>query len=248
MKAITCSQCGALIKGISAKKDLAECKYCGAEIPVLLEKIFEVPDKPAIQPPKLPQFTENEKANLFISLEDDSNAVKESNASLTILVVIFICVLAAIIPISLLIAVSSPTETNKPTQPPRIAASSPTVYKTPIIPPIPVDTATPYPDFSYRAYVKHFTNIGVEDIVIPTIKADQLPTMDLVELKKTVFKEKRIRVRIVINPDGEVIEAKALNGHPVLQNICIIAAKKSLFTTRKKNYTTDLTYIFVIEG
>ncbi len=246
MKAITCSQCGALIKDISAKKKFADCCYCGAEIPILLEKIFEVPDKPAAQPVKLPRFNDNEKANLFKELDDNSNAVKESSVPITILVIIFICGLAAILPISLLIAVSSPTKKTDPTNP-RIAASSPTVYKTPIIPTIPIETPVIYPNFSYRAYVKHFTNIGAEDVVIPKIEAEQLPTLDLVELKKTVFKEKRIRVRITINPDGEVIEAKALNGHHVLQEICIIAAKKSLFTTRKKNSTTDLTYIFVIE-
>src|SRR5688500_17527652 len=91
MKAITCSQCGALIKGISAKKEFADCQYCGAEISILIEKIFEVPDKP----PKLPQFTENEKANLFRSLEDDSNTVKKPSVPQPILIAIFVCVLAA---------------------------------------------------------------------------------------------------------------------------------------------------------
>lgn len=47
MKAITCSQCGALLKGISTKKELADCIYCGAEIPIRKEKVFEVSDKKA---------------------------------------------------------------------------------------------------------------------------------------------------------------------------------------------------------
>ncbi len=246
MKAITCSQCGALIKGISAKKGFADCRYCGAEIPILHEKIFEVPDKPAAQPPNLPQFTANEKANLFNSVDEDTNFVKETSVGRMILTFIVVGGLVIMIPLILFQVFSSHIKKPEPPKP-RIAVSSPTVYKTPLIPPMPIETPMIYPDFSYRAYVKHFTDIGVEDVVVPTIEADQLPTMDLVELKKTVFKEKRIKVRIVINPDGEVIEAKALNGHPVLQEICLIAAKKSLFTTRKKNYTTDLTYIFVIE-
>lgn len=247
MKAITCSQCGALIKGISSKKEFTDCKYCGAEIPVLLEKIFEVPDKPAVEQPKFEQFTENEKANLFRSADDDSNIVYETNAWRNIVGICIGCGVLFMMWLILSEIFMSHTKKTEPPKPP-VAASTPIPYKTPIIPQIPIDTATPYPDFSYRAYVKHFTDIGVEDVVVPTIEADKLPTMNLVELKKTVFKEKRVRVRIVINPDGEVIEAKALNGHPVLQEFCITAAKKSLFTTRKKNYTTDLTYIFVIEG
>ena len=49
MKAITCSQCGALIKGISMQKKVAECLYCGSEMFLenFKEKVIEIPDNVA---------------------------------------------------------------------------------------------------------------------------------------------------------------------------------------------------------
>lgn len=250
MKAITCSQCGALIKGISSKSEFADCNYCGAEIPIKLDKIIEIADnvKPAT-PVTQKRFSPTEKENLLRSFEDDSVPFVDEETETGLKMFAFVAALGllVVIPMILVGFFSAKSSIDDSVRTP--AKSSPMIFETPRVElEKGTPTPTPFPDFSYRAYVKHFTDIGAEDVVVPVIEESDLPTMDLSVLKKTVFKQKRIKVRITINPDGEVIEAKPLNGHPALQAICVNAAKKSLFATRKRDYTTDLTYIFVIEG
>lgn len=47
MKAITCPQCGALVKKISLRDKFVPCDYCGAKIlfEENKERIIEIPDK-----------------------------------------------------------------------------------------------------------------------------------------------------------------------------------------------------------
>lgn len=55
MKAITCSQCGALIKQIRKRDKFAQCEYCHAAIPILKDKIFEISEKKAKEQERLRQ-------------------------------------------------------------------------------------------------------------------------------------------------------------------------------------------------
>jgi hypothetical protein len=88
---------------------------------------------------------------------------------------------------------------------------------------------------------------GAEHIEIPTIEHEKLPTFDIAELKKTVFKQRRIKVRMTVSKEGEVTAAKALNGHEVLRESAEKAAKKSLFSTRRKESKITLNYIYLLE-
>lgn len=47
MKAITCSQCGALITDISFKTNFVQCKYCNAKVVFIDEKIIEISKREA---------------------------------------------------------------------------------------------------------------------------------------------------------------------------------------------------------
>ena len=108
-------------------------------------------------------------------------------------------------------------------------------------------TSTPFPKFSYKTSVSYSGYSGAEYIETPTIDYKKLPTFDVKKLKQTVFKQKRVRVRITINKEGEVTEAKALNGHPLLQESSVKAAKNSLFSKRRRSTKTTLTYIFLLQ-
>lgn len=77
------------------------------------------------------------------------------------------------------------------------------------------------------------TAINVDLIEFPEIKPEQLPTTDTDKLKKTVFAVRKVRVRITIDEKGDVTGTKALNGHTVLRESPVEAAKKSLFAARK---------------
>jgi DNA-directed RNA polymerase subunit RPC12/RpoP len=245
MKAITCSQCGALIKRIRERDKFAECEYCHAKIPIQKEKIIVIKDQTPPKP-KLRKLSENEKKYLFPSVDDDYVPFfsEDAQQGLIIIGAMVIVFLLFGLPFIYSEYSSKKAKTSKQVQ---VSSAEKTtsyeIYKTEEKTPTP----TPPPDISYRAYVKYNTNIGAEYTEIPTIELEQLPTdMTEAEIKKALFKQKRIKVQISINKDGEVTEAKALNGHEVLKESSVRAAKKSLFSPRRRETKTTLTYIFVL--
>jgi hypothetical protein len=84
----------------------------------------------------------------------------------------------------------------------------------------------------------------MEHYEVPSIDETKLPTADAKELKKTVFKNRRAEVRITIDENGDVTEAKAVSGHPILKEAAENAARKTLFANRRKPTIRLLTYIF----
>ena len=244
MKAITCSQCGALIERIRIDDKFAECAYCHALIPIIKEKILDIPDpKPAEKKPTpYEEYLRRKRMYASKPAEPEGNPLIGGiiifgaiGAFVVLLAVVFLNTLFTIPKKNTFDRSGTSGETSRP--PVTYPESEATVTPVP----------TPLPKISYRSYVKYTTSIGVEHIQLPTIEAEQLSTLDIKELKKTVFKEKRIRVRITINPDGEVTDAKALNGHEALRESSVRAARQSLFTTRKRESQTTLTYIYVLE-
>lgn len=248
MKAITCSQCGALIKRISLKDKFANCDYCGAKI--LIEenkgKIIEIRDGVTPPPPKrtFPQLDKRERDRLFqtmVEQNNDSDSYNDTKKTVNVSLVIFIIGFLTIAPI-ILVAISKIASEKKNTKKAEFA----NVEKTPT-PAIVYQTQEPLPDIKYRAYVQYNTDIDADLVEVPVIRLEQLPTTDQTELKKTVFAQRKIRVRITINENGDVSDVKALNGHQVLQDSSVEAAKKSLFSSRKRKTTTVLTYIYILE-
>lgn len=226
MKAITCSQCGALIKRININDKLVECEYCHASIPILKDNIVEIPDK---KPPIEQKF-------MPLASYDAEPATKSYNPLASVLLLIvgiggFVVLLGAIF----LIAIFSPPKTTSD----NVGLKTETEI-----------SSTPFPSnvpsFSYKTSVSYNSLINAELIETPKINPEQVDNLTFEDLKKDVFKEKRIRVEIKINADGEVTDAKALNGHEILKESSVRAAKESLFAPRKGERKTTLTYIFVL--
>lgn len=248
MKAITCSQCGALIKRISLKDKFAHCDYCGAQILIEENKkrIIEIRDEVTPPPPKrtFPKLDKRERDRLFKTLveqNNDANSYDDTRKTLTVVLAIFAIGLFTFVPI-VLVAIFKAANSVKNTK----KADFVSVEKTPT-PKIVYPTPKPLPDIKYRSYVQYNTDIDADLLELPVIRLEQLPTTDLKELKKTVFANRKIRVRITIDENGDVSEANALNGHQVLRDSSIEAAKKSLFSSRKRKTTTVLTYIYILE-
>lgn len=248
MKAITCSQCGALIKRISLKDKFAHCDYCGAKILIEenKERIIEIRDRVTPSPPKktYPQLDKQERDRLFntmVELNNDDDSYDDTKRTITIILAVFIIGFFTVAPI-ILVSVFKSVKSKKPEKKTEFVS----VNQTPT-PEIIYQPPEPVPDIKYRSYVQYNTDIDADLIELPVIKLEQLPTTDLKELKKTVFASRKIRVRITIDENGDVSEAKALNGHQVLRDSSIEAAKKSLFSSRKRKTTTVLTYIYILE-
>jgi hypothetical protein len=248
MKAMTCPQCGALIRKISLKDKFAECDYCEARILLAdnRDRIVEMPDKPEApaQPPLTPyqQYQENyRKLNERVKQYDASDTDPQEPRSSTFLsgAVVLLALVLFVGGGFVLLAgglLSSRPASLADKTPVKTAAPSPSVQKYP--------APTPVPRITYEVKVQWSGANDMEHFEKPQIENEKLPTLDEKELKKTVFKNRGVQVRITINTDGEVTGAEAVSGHPVLAEAAVAAAKKTLFNSRAKPATRILTYYF----
>jgi DNA-directed RNA polymerase subunit RPC12/RpoP len=218
MKAITCTQCGALIKRISLREEFAFCDYCGAKI--LLEenkeKILEIPDrKMEFAPP--------------------NDVPAPNNYGVWI---IMLAILLFLLPV-ILVFIFAGTSRNGST-----GFTEKTVAARYSVTPFPTAQPTVYPNINYQVSVTWDGSNDMEHFENPSIDMTKLPTSDEKELKKTVFKNRSVPVKVTIDENGEVTEAKAISGHPILKEAAENAARKTLFANRRKPTTRLLTYIF----
>jgi hypothetical protein len=241
MKVITCPQCGALVREFSLKDKFAQCEYCKAKI--LLEdnrdRIVEIPDE------KKPyeQFQENyRKLNERVKQYDAPYTYPEDTETpgsklFTGLVVLGLIALFVVVIFSLLFGslFQSPA-------PPRAEKKTfiPTPFPTIETP----GAATPLPQINYQVRVQWNGANDMEYFENPQIDSAKLPTTDEAKLKKTVFKNRAVQVKITIGTEGEVTSAEAISGHPILKEAAVNAAKKTLFNSRPKPTTRLLTYYF----
>ncbi len=240
MKAMTCPQCGALIKKISLKEEFAVCDYCEAKI-LLSEnkdKIVEISEK------KLSaweQYRENHrkiKERVRQYNEPYMNPQEpDLSSSWFVTVIVFGCIFFIVIGgfIAIIASFSSrPTNLIEKTQPSKTVASPTISYPSP----------TPVPRINYQVKVQWEGANDMEHFENPQIENEKLPIFDETELKNTVFKNRGVQVKVTIDTTGEVTSATGISGHPVLMEAAVAAAKKSLFNSRSKPTTRLLTYYF----
>lgn len=194
MKAITCTQCGALIKRISRRDDFALCDYCGAKMLVEENKtpIVETSDKPetAAGKPLAPwdQYRENrrkteERARQFDHL--DNYAEETGSKHYPAIGALVIIGIAGIL--TFIFALSSNTCQS------RLAnLKEKTPVKTVASPEIKYPTPTPVPQINYEVKVQWDGNNDLEHFENPQIDMSKLPTSNVAELKKTVFKNRGV--------------------------------------------------------
>lgn len=243
MKAMTCPQCGALIKKISLKNEFADCDYCEAKILIAenKDKIVEFTDK------KLSaweQYRENHRQinERTKQYDSDYTHLEEPKAGNSLVGTVVVFLVIGFIAIGGFIAIiasisSRPSDLTKKTQPRPIASPL-------VIPTIAYPTATPLPEINYQVNVEWSGANDMEHFENPQIDSSKLPSRNYAELKKTVFKNRAAQVKVTINTDGEVTQAEAISGHPILKEAAVEAAKKTLFNSRSKPTTRILTYYF----
>jgi len=254
MKAITCPQCGALIKEVSERQAMTECTYCEAKVLIPRNnKYFLETDESEKRISPNENIKKSGTQTIWNSPFSDQSVYSETfdknhksknnvAAVITVLCVGFF----------VLIVISAGVSSRKKAAQTRVF-STPYKYSTPIpsYTPFPV-YSTPLPeepeitfDLSYR--VSWDSAISEQHIELPTLKDVDFPSDDLKTLKKTVFAQKIIRVRVRIDANGEVVQAKAISGHQLLKDAAENAARASFFTERKKPLNTVITYYFEIK-
>jgi hypothetical protein len=230
MKAITCSQCGALIKQIRLRDKFAECDYCHAKIPVEKEKVIVISEKK----PQLEKLSEKQKKSVFRSYDLDEDYVPEiSEESKIVGFMIFIAFVIAV-PI-VLYYIFSPDDVKPKT----VKESYKTETPTPASEPCP--NISVFITNSYWEDDKHF-------IQNPELSNSALPTCDLTELRKGIFSDRNriVEVKVTVNKEGDVTAAKLVSGDEFFKESAERAALKSLFIKQKRQTTKTITYRYFI--
>ncbi|MGB7068435.1 MAG: hypothetical protein WBD22_02990 [Pyrinomonadaceae bacterium] len=231
MKTFTCTQCGALIEQISLKDRWARCDYCGARI-------------------LLPEDVKSTKVLAEPAFTEPGEMSSQNQLSIRFFGILGLVGILFVFLIGGGLAVGSyrnkQREAKYRAERQRAATTyspAPTPTLIPVYIPTP-PTSTPMPEILYRVNVKWDGPDDMEHYEEPAIDYPDLPTYDIAELKRTVFKNRSVGVRIKIDTSGEVTEAEAVSGHPALRRASVEAAKRSLFSNRRKPTTRIITYFF----
>lgn len=228
MKAIICSQCGAAIENVSDTAVIVVCVYCGARSILSPEAKLPTP------PRRLPKVNQE-----FASFAAAENQPADPTW-------IFTGVIAATLLLPVLIAVFvATTSSNRSETTAAEPTPSPWTSSTPFVPLWGSASNPTLPTIRYQTKVSWTGPINdMEHFDEPTVDLSNVGTTDVDEIRKTIFKDRRVTVRVTINEDGYVATAEALSGHPLLKAASVESAKRSLFSSRSKPTTRVLTYTF----
>jgi DNA-directed RNA polymerase subunit RPC12/RpoP len=94
MKAITCSQCGALIEDVSLKTSFVRCNYCKANVLIIDEKILEISKREAEEAQrKRHEWKRNEEKTIREYRESQANEVENHSRWMATQIIVLIIIL-----------------------------------------------------------------------------------------------------------------------------------------------------------
>ena len=219
MKAITCTQCGATIENVSERSFIVDCEYCGARI--MLDERGNAAERPRDTQVPNPDF----------------ESPAQVNKPLIAIGVIMAAVI--VLPIFLLIQPSTKPEPATLYSPPTPATSPSGVWN-----PWAKTSSKPAAIVNYQPRVSWDGPNDMEYFAEPKVDTSSVPNLSSEELKQTVFKDRTVKLRVVINPEGEIDTVETISGHPLLVAAATDSAKRSIFRNRSKPTTRILTYTF----
>ena len=223
MRAISCTQCGATIENVSETSVILHCIYCGARI--MLE-----PRQVPKEPPRLvdaPDFQVDAPAAPFVKM---------------ITLVVGGIVLIPIF-FGFIMLVSKPSQST----PAKVysAPATPNAYPTPSYWNVPTDVPEkPIPVVNYQPRISWEGPNDLEHFESPEVDISTVKHLTSEEVKNTVFKNRIVKLRVIINTEGEIDTVETISGHPILVEAATASAKSSIFRSRSKPTTRVLTYTF----
>jgi hypothetical protein len=155
----------------------------------------------------------------------------------------FVVAAAVVIPIIIgVFVLKKPTGT----QPQKVysAPSSPITYPTPQSWSVTAEPAKPVPVVNYQPRVSWDGPNDMEYFDDPDVDISSVSDLTSEQVKKTVFKNRTVKLRVVISTAGEIDTVETISGHPLLVEAATRSAKRSIFTSRSKPTTRVLTYTF----
>jgi DNA-directed RNA polymerase subunit RPC12/RpoP len=222
MKAINCTQCGATIENVSERSVIINCDYCGARI--MLD-----------QRPVHVRQTSSDTPNFEVS-SPSSDPMK-----------LIGLIVGGVFLIPFLIAAVVWINVPDESVPSKVysAPATPYAYPTPSSWTVPAGvTEKPIPVVNYQPRISWDGPNDLEHFESPTVDISSVSHLSTEEVKNTVFKNRIVKLRVVINPDGEIDDVETISGHPLLVEAATASAKSSIFRSRSKPTTRVLTYTF----
>lgn len=224
MKAITCTQCGATIENVSERSVIVDCEYCGARMMMDRGEVV-VPQKPTtVEPPDLRLEADADPANPFPTIAGGAVAL------IIVLLVVF-----AMIPKAGPRPTSAAYNTSKPSSPNNGYTWAAPVNAAP---------SKPLPVVNYQPRVAWDGPDDMEYFADPDVDVSSVSDLTSEEVKNTVFKNRVVKLKVIINTEGEIDTVETISGHPILVEAATASAKRSIFKSRSKPTTRILTYTF----
>ncbi len=222
MRAINCTQCGATIDKVSEGSVILHCNYCGA-------RIMLQPRQADVKPPRqvdAPEFELNSQPAPFFRM-----ATLVGGA--IVLIPLFI---------GFVLLVSKPPQSTPAKA--YSAPSTPYSYSTPSSWSVPDVPEKPIPVVNYQPRISWDGPSDLEHFESPTVDISSVKDLTSEEIKNTVFKNRIVKLRVIINTEGEIDTVETISGHPILVEAATASAKSSIFRSRSKPTTRILTYTF----
>ena len=221
MKAITCTQCGATIENVSETSLIINCEYCNARL--ILDSRKSAPPTPLSAPDF--EFTKVERPN--------ATSFAVGFAALFL------------IPFIIVVFVYLGKSERKPerSEPSYVYTPPPSPYPAPAWS-VSTEPAKPVPVVNYQPRVSWDGPNDMEHFASPEVDISSVAHLSSEDVKKTVFKDRTVKLRVVINTEGEIDDVQTISGHPLLVDAATQSAKSSIFRSRSKPTTRVLTYTF----
>ena len=124
------------------------------------------------------------------------------------------------------------------------------VYLPPVEQPVlpiwkaPAAPEKPFPSVNYQPRISWDGPNDMEHFANPEVDISSVADLTAEEVKNTVFKNRIVKLKVVINTEGEIDTVETISGHPILVEAATTSAKQSIFRSRAKPTTRILTYTF----
>lgn len=208
------------MENVSDRSTIVDCDYCGARI------LIDGMPKPIPEPVTPPKFYD---------------AGPSGTPTGTIIFVLVVIVIALPIIGAVIVSKSKIPEPRTAYSAP---SSPPVTYPTPSSWSVSTEPAKPVPVVNYQPRVSWDGPNDMEHFADPEVDISSVSHLTSEEVEKTVFKNRVVKLRVVINTEGEIDAVETISGHPILVEAATASARRSIFRSRSKPTTRVLTYTF----
>lgn len=220
MKAISCTQCGAIISEFSPEDEFAKCSYCNAKYRMRDAKVQDIPRKEVI---RINARIEKYSSDVQKIVDKDYGPSPK--------------VFFGLIGFVLTVAVAGMWINGYFHGSYWFGIDQPGLRTS-----VSAKSKTPFSDYNNDKY----GIFDFDELKYPEIFTTTLLDFSYKDITEKIFSERTINVDVKVSEDGKVIDAKAKNGHEYLRKACERAALKTTFYSPARENVT-IVYSFSVQ-